>query len=274
MKYLCEIRYLGTHFCGFQVQPSRRTVQGVLTEAASKVFGCPVAVTGASRTDSGVHAAGFALTLEPKDGALRIPPDNLPLALREHLPPDLSLSSARIVADGFHPRYDARWKEYRYTVYASRVADPFLYGRVWHMPIPFLPDAVERMNAAAAHLVGTHDFSAFRSEGSPTRSPIRTVFGCTVERDGALYTISIRGDGFLYNMVRIVAGTLVSVAVGQIEPDRVGEILSSRKRPSAGPTAPPEGLTLWHVHYDEADFLKETREEKEIISENSSNIAE
>lgn len=261
MKYLCEIRYVGTHFCGFQVQPSRRTVQGVLTEAAEAVFGCPVLVTGCSRTDSGVHAEGFCLTLAPTDGVLRIPPENLPLAFREHLPPDLSLSSARLVGDGFHPRYDAKWKEYRYKIHASRVGDPFLYQRVWHMPIPFLPDAVERMNEAAGYLVGTHDFSAFRSEGSPTKSPVRTVHECAVSREGALYTVKIRGDGFLYNMVRIVTGTLVSVATGHLEASAVGDILASKKRPAAGPTAPPDGLSLYRVFYEEADFLKQSREE-------------
>ena len=259
MKYLCIIRYVGTHFCGFQYQPSRRTVQGALTEAAEAVFGAPVLVTGCSRTDSGVHAEGFALTLEPSESAAKIPPENLPLAFRQHLPPDLSLASARLVNAGFHPRYDARWKEYRYKIHASRVADPFLYQRVWHMPIPFLPDAVERMNAAASHLLGTHDFSAFRSEGSPTHSPVRTVFECGVEREGDLYTVKIRGDGFLYNMVRIVTGTLVSVATGQLEPEAVARILASKKRPAAGPTAPPDGLSLYQVFYDEADFLKQTR---------------
>ena len=259
MKYLCTVAYVGTHFCGFQAQPKRRTVQGVLTESAESVFGCPVLVTGCSRTDSGVHAEEFFLTLEPTDGVLRIPPENLPLAFRRYLPPDLALFSARLVEDGFHPRYDARWKEYHYKIHAVRVADPFLYQRVWHMPVPFLPDALERMNEAATHLVGTHDFSAFRSEGSPTRSPVRTVFACRVEREGNIYTVKIRGDGFLYNMVRIIAGTLVSVATGQISPRRVKDILLAKKRPSAGPTAPPDGLSLCRVFYDEADFSKQIR---------------
>ena len=259
MKYLCTVRYVGTHFSGFQAQPSRRTVQGVLTAAAEEVFGCPTAVTGCSRTDSGVHAEGFALTLEPSDGVIRIPPENLPLAFRGHLPPDLAVANARLVGDGFHPRYDAKWKEYRYKIHVSRVADPFLYERAWHMPIPFLPDAVERMNEAASHLVGTHDFSAFRSEGSPTHSPVRTVYECTVEREGDMYTLRIRGDGFLYNMVRLVTGTLVSVATGQLEPKDALRILESKKRPSAGPTAPPDGLSLYRVFYDEEDFSKQTR---------------
>ena len=137
--------------------------------------------------------------------------------------------------------------------------NPFYRNRVWHVFVPFLPDALEKMNEAAAHLVGTHDFSAFRAEGSPTKSPIRTVFDCHVEREDALYTVSITGDGFLYNMVRIVTGTLLAVATGRIEPDAVAKILSSGKRTAAGATAPPEGLCLAKVLYDEKDFLKETR---------------
>lgn len=259
MKYLCIVRYVGTHFCGFQAQPKRRTVQGVMTEAAEAVFGCPTLVTGCSRTDSGVHAEGFALTLAPKDEVLRIPPESLPLAFREHLPPDLSVCSARVVSDGFHPRYDAKWKEYRYKIHASRIPDPFLYERAWHMPIPFLPDALSRMNEAAAHLVGTHDFSAFRSEGSPTRSPVRTVYACAVEKDGDIYTVSIRGDGFLYNMVRIVTGTLVAVGTGKLAPEATKDILASCRRTAAGATAPPDGLSLYRVFYDEADFDKPAR---------------
>jgi tRNA pseudouridine38-40 synthase len=259
MKYLCEVRYVGTHFHGFQVQPNKRTVQGVLCEAAKAAFECPVRVTGCSRTDSGVHAEGFCLTLEPEDGVCRIPPEKLPLAMRTYLPPDLSVARARLVEDGFHPRYDAVKKEYTYKIYAERVMDPFLYQRVWHMPIPFLPDALERMNRAAADLVGTHDFSAFRTEGSDPPSLVRTIDHCAVRREGSFYVLSVAADGFLYNMVRIITGTLVAVGIGHLESDAVKKILESRDRSQAGPTAPPDGLYLSHVFYREEDFLKQTR---------------
>lgn len=257
MKYLCHISYAGTHFCGFQAQPGRRTVQGTLTEIATAFFGSPVAVTGCSRTDSGVHAKDFCLTFALPDGSLPVPPEKLPLAIAPFMPPDLSLYEARAVGDGFHPRYDAKKKEYRYLIRHTRVQDPFCHERAWQVYFPFLPDALARMNEAASHLCGTHDFSAFRAEGSPTRSPVRTVYACRVEQEGDLYTLSIEGDGFLYNMVRIVTGTLVAVATGKLSPDDVKTILEARVRSRAGATAPPDGLYLARVFYDAADFDKE-----------------
>ena len=256
MKYLCYIRYVGTHFCGFQVQKEKRTVQGTLTSLLTDFFKTPVMVTGCSRTDSGVHADAFALTVALPDGTLPVPPEKLPLALAPAMPPDLSLYRAIAVGDGFHPRYDAKAKEYRYQILSTPVLNPFYHHRAWQVYYPLLPDALARMNRAARHLCGTHDFSAFRAEGSPTRTPVRTVFDCHVEQDGALYTLSITGDGFLYNMVRIVTGTLLAVAVGKMEPDDVAAVLASKNRPAAGATAPPEGLCLCKVFYDEKDFLK------------------
>ena len=259
MKYLCKIRYVGTHFCGFQTQPKRRTVQGVLTDAARALFGADVLVTGCSRTDSGVHAEGFCLTLEPKDGVLRIPPEKLPVAIQPHLPPDLSLYEARFVENGFHPRYDAVSKEYKYLIYHEKVMDPFLYHRVWQVPHAFLPDALTRMNEALAALVGTHDFSAFRSEGSPTLSPVRTVHSCQVKRENGLYTLTVAADGFLYNMVRIITGTAVAVAAGRLQTSDIARILERGVRSASGATAPPDGLYLSRVVYREEDFLKKTR---------------
>ncbi len=261
MKYLCKVRYAGTYFHGFQTQPGKRTVQGTLTEAARNFFGKDVAVTGCSRTDSGVHAEGFCLTLALPDGSLPVPPEKLPQALAPYLPPDLSVAEAKEAGDGFHPRYDAVSKEYRYLIYKDRVMNPFYKDRAWHVFLPFLPDALEKMNEAASYLVGTHDFSAFRSEGSPTKSPVRTVFRCQVTGEAPLYTLSIEGDGFLYNMVRIVTGTLVAVATGKLKPEKIKDILEGKKRVRAGATAPPDGLYLYSVTYKEEDVLKTEREE-------------
>jgi len=235
-------------------------VQGALTAVLEDFFKASVMVTGCSRTDSGVHADAFALTVSLPDGALPIPPEKLPLAIAPFMPPDLALYRAVAVKDGFHPRYDARAKEYRYTVLSTPVLNPFYKDRAWQVYYPFVPDALARMNEAAKHLCGTHDFSAFRAEGSPTRSPIRTVFDCHVEKTDDLYTVSVTGDGFLYNMVRIITGTLLAVATGRLDPDAVKDILASRNRTRAGATAPPEGLCLARVFYDEADFQKETRD--------------
>ncbi len=259
MKYLCKIRYDGTHFHGFQTQPGKRTVQGVLTDAVRAVFETDVRVTGCSRTDSGVHADGFCLTLEPADGVLRVPCEKLGVAVQPHLPPDLSLYEARLVGDGFHPRYDAKSKEYRYLILHDKIMNPFLRHRVWQAPHAFLPDALERMNEGLSHLIGTHDFSAFRSEGSPTLSPVRTVHACGVKREGSIYTLTVSADGFLYNMVRIITGTAVAIASGRISPDSIPRILAQGKRTSAGATAPPDGLYLSSVTYDEEDYSKQTR---------------
>lgn len=259
MKYLCKIRYDGTHFHGFQVQPNKRTVQGVLTDAVRAVFETDVRVTGCSRTDSGVHADGFCLTLEPSDGVLRVPCEKLGVAIQPYLPPDLSLYEARFVEDGFHPRYDAKSKEYKYLIFHDKIMNPFLRHRAWQAPHAFLPDALARMNEGLSHLVGTHDFSAFRAEGSPTPTAVRTVHACRIEREGSLYTLTVSADGFLYNMVRIITGTAVAIASGRISPDSIPRILECGKRTAAGATAPPDGLYLSRVIYDEADFSKKTR---------------
>ena len=142
MKILLRLQYLGTDFCGWQFQPGVRTVQNTLTEAAESLFGKKCNITGCSRTDSGVHANDFAATVELPQGANRIPPDRIPTAFAPFLPCDLSVISAKEVADDFHARYDVESKEYLYKVYLSPVADPFLYGRVWHYTGRVLPDAV------------------------------------------------------------------------------------------------------------------------------------
>lgn len=258
MQYLCHVRYVGTDFRGFQFQPGVRTVQGVLTEAAKRVFGCPCAVTGCSRTDSGVHADAFCATVSPADGVLRVPPEKLGAAFLPHLASDIAVTDARAVGDGFHPRYDAIEKEYRYLIRRAPLPDPFFAHRSWQIPQPFLPDGLERMQKAAAAFLGKHDFVGFRAEGSDVATTVRTINSFSVERDGDLYTLRVAADGFLYNMVRILAGTLVAVADGHLSPDDIPAVIASRERKRAGVTAPPDGLYLSRVRYDEKDFLKTT----------------
>ena len=161
MKYLCQIRYVGTEFCGFQVQPVGRTVQGVLNEAAAKVFGEGVKITGCSRTDSGVHANAFYVTVEPPCDT-SVPAEKLPLAMKAHLPPDLSLMSAVLVEDGFHPRYDAAGKEYVYLICNSAVPDPFLHGLSWHVPRLIGEDRLSSMRRFAEGLLSGGGWLQFR----------------------------------------------------------------------------------------------------------------
>ena len=249
MKYLVRIAYLGEDFYGFQYQPGRRTVQGELNRVVESVFGGVCRVTGCSRTDRGVSARDFCITIEPPEGAVVIPANRLPLAALPYLPRDLVFLSAKSAPDSFHPRYDVKTKEYRYTIRTSPIPDPFLSGQVWEYPVALPKNALTRMRAATAHFLGKHDFSAFMAQGSDVKDAVRTIFGMKVFKKGKLITVSVTGDGFLSNMVRIIAGTLLDVGSGKLEPDDIPAIIESKERKRAGVTAPPEGLCLWKVTY-------------------------
>ena len=247
MKYFAKVKYLGTDFHGFQVQPDKRTVQGELCTALSEAFGVPCKVTGCSRTDAGVHANEFCITVENDGGT--IPADKLPVAVARFLPNDLSLYYAKECDADFHPRYDVKSKEYLYRVINQRIYDPFEYGRAWFVPRTVTDADLANMRAAAEHIVGTHDFSAFMSEGSDVEDTVRTVFYLKIEKNDKNIDIYISADGFLYNMVRIIVGTLFEVAAGRISPDEVKNIITSGNRANAGPTVPPQGLYLNKVVY-------------------------
>ena len=249
MKYLVRIAYLGEGFYGFQYQPGRRTVQGELNRVCESVFGGVCRVTGCSRTDRGVSARDFCVTVEPPEGSPRIPAKRLPLAALPFLPRDLVFLSAKIVPDAFHPRYDVKTKEYRYTIRCCPIPDPFLLGQVWEYPVTLPASALPRMKEAAAHFLGRHDFAAFMAQGSDVKDTVRTIFRMKVVKKGKLLTVSVTGDGFLYNMVRIIAGTLLDVGSGKLEPGDIPGIIASKERKKAGVTAPPEGLSLWKVTY-------------------------
>ena len=247
MNYLAKIKYLGTHFHGFQVQPSERTVQGELCRTLEETLGVPCLVTGSSRTDAGVHANGMVIKITA-DGAT-VPPSKLPLASARFLPPDIEIFYAEECSDDFHPRYDAKGKEYVYIIENSKTQSPFLYGRTWFLPRIISENGIKLMKDAAKYILGKHDFASFMSDGSDTKDTERTVEYLTVERDGELIKIHICADGFLYNMVRIIVGTLTEVAFGRFLPEDIARIINARERKMAGPTAPPEGLYLNKVNY-------------------------
>ena len=247
MKYFAKIRYLGTAFHGFQVQPGLRTVQGELNDALNQAFGLPCRVTGCSRTDAGVHANEFCLTVECDGGT--IPADKLPIAVARFLPSDLSLFYAEECSQDFHPRYDVREKEYLYRIINRPIYDPFDFGRAWFLSRPITDEGLLLMKQAAKHFIGKMDFSTFMSEGSDVEDTVRNVTALSVERIGDLIEVRISADGFLYNMVRIIVGTLTEVAFGRISPDDIPEIISSRDRSRAGMTAPADGLFLNKVVY-------------------------
>ena len=247
MKYFAKINYLGTNFHGFQVQPNERTVQGELCRALDLVFGSKTMVTGCSRTDAGVHASEFCLTIENADAT--VPSEKLPIAVSRFLPTDISLYYACECDKDFHARYNVKSKEYVYKIRNTKISDPFDYGRVWFLPREIDEIKLERMRRAVSYILGKQDFSAFMSEGSDVEDTVRTVYYVNIEKTGDMLEIKICADGFLYNMVRIIVGTLVEVAYGRFEPEDIKLILQSKDRQNAGRTAPAEGLYLNKVNY-------------------------
>ena len=247
MTYLAKIKYLGTHFHGFQVQPELRTVQGELNAALNLAFGLPCKVTGCSRTDAGVHANEFCVKVDCDGGT--IPADKLPIAVSRFLPNVLSLFYAEECSAGFHPRYDVKEKEYLYRIINSRIYDPFEFGRAWFVARPITDEGIERMRAASKYIMGKKDFATFMAEGSDIVDTVRTVTNLSVEKNGDLIEIRICADGFLYNMVRIIVGTLTEVAFGRFDSEEMADIIASKDRTRAGMTAPADGLYLNSVKY-------------------------
>ena len=251
MKYLVKIKYIGTAYCGFQCQKNAVAVQNVLTDAAEKVFKCPCLVTGCSRTDAGVHALGFCATLEPENNS-SIPAGKLHRAFAQYLPADIAIVGASEVDESFHPRYSAKGKNYIYRIWDGPAEDPFLKGRTMRLTPTVREDQLEKMKKACKSFVGKQDFSSFMAKGSKIVDTVRTVRSADIYRDSdGCIVFSVSADGFLYNMVRIMVGTLVDVAEGRIDPDGIGEIISACDRTRAGVTAPPEGLYLNEVFYSE-----------------------
>ena len=254
MKLLLKIAFDGSGFHGFQAQPSQRTVQGVLTDTMSALFGEKMNVTGCSRTDAGVHAEGFVAAVEPAKGGadwLKIPVSKFHRAANNVLPRDISVLGAFISDDGeFHPRYSVVSKEYVYRISDCVTPSPFLAGRAYEYGKRLTDEALLVMNDAASHFTGKHDFTSFMAAGSKITDAVRTVFSAGVKRRGdGIVEFSVSADGFLYNMVRIMAGTLIDAAEGRLSPGGTDGVISSRDRSLAGATLPPDGLYLRRVTY-------------------------
>jgi len=239
------LAYDGTGFHGWQRQTELRTVQQELEDVLRQVLRHPLHVKGASRTDAGVHARGQVASVATSSA---IPVENICRAVGHRLPADMALRDAQECRRGFHPSLDALGKLYRFRVFnsAHRPVEELAHRFVWHV---WYPLDLERMRAAAAKLVGRHDFAGFASQGSPRQTTVRTVRRIGIRRGGYEVLFDIEGDGFLYNQVRNMVGTLVEVGRGRWLPERVCEILASRDRGLAGPTAPPHGLCLEWVRY-------------------------
>lgn len=243
MRVLLRISYLGTNYHGWQVQPNGITVQQVLQDALESVYKTRPKLTGCSRTDAGVHAKEFYCHY---DADMTIPEKGVIAALNSVLPNDIAVTGCEYVADDFHARYSAKGKNYVYKIYNSGIPDPFSADRSWMISRSL---NIDRMNEFAAGLVGTHDFVGFSSSGRTVEDTVRTVTECRVSREDDIITVSVSADGFLYNMVRIIVGTLVDVSDGKISADSAAYILESKDRGAAGFTAPAHGLHLNKVFY-------------------------
>ncbi len=240
-----KLMYVGTAYHGWQVQKTIATVGETLEKALATVVCHPVKCTGAGRTDAGVHAQVYIANFRTTS---TIPCDRIPLAVNTRLPEDIVVVKATEVPDSFNAIGSCVKKEYTYRIYNSRLGNPFYVNRAWFYPKP-LDEAI--MQAAADRFVGTHDFAAVRSVGTETKTTVRTVHYFNVKRTGELIECSVCADGFLYNMVRAMVGTIIYAAEGKFPPEAVSDILAGKNRTAAGPTVPPGGLYMTNLWYEE-----------------------
>ena len=241
-----RLRYDGSRYHGWQVQKNAITVAQTMEEALAKVCGERVKLTGCGRTDAGVHALRYCANFHSD---CTVPVDRMPLALNSRLPDDIAVTDAVEVEENFNAIGSCIKKEYIYKIHNSNIRDPFLKDRVCFYPQRL---DISLMQAAARAFEGTHDFKAVRSEGTQTKTTVRTVYWCRAEKDGDLITVSICANGFLYNMCRAMVGTMVYASYGKLIPEEIPALLEKRDRRLTGPTMPPQGLYLNRVWYDGA----------------------
>lgn len=247
-RILCTVEYDGTAYAGWQRQLNGLAVQQVLEEALARATGAPSAITGASRTDAGVHALGQAFHFDTDSS---IPPEKYPFVLNTMLPRDIRVHSGRQVPPAFHARFLTCGKRYTYRICNSRHGSALRRNLCAHVPLP-LDDAA--MHRAAQTLLGRHDFAAFQASGGSAKTTVRNLTLAQVIRAGDDITLTVEGDAFLYNMVRIIAGTLIEIGLGRREADAFTRALATGDRLALGVTAPACGLELTRVDYPEAAF--------------------
>jgi tRNA pseudouridine38-40 synthase len=242
-KIKLTIQYDGSRYRGWQTQPGKKTIQGELVEALSNLVGEKIPVHGASRTDAGVSALGQVALFEIDSP---IPTENFPDALNGRLPRNIVVTSSEEVAPKFDLMGDVKSKLYRYTIHTGRYRPVMKLNQCWHLHRKL---NVAAMNEAAQLLIGTKDFKSFASAGDKRESSVRTIFHCNVTAEDKWIYIDVEGDGFLYNMVRNIVGTLAEIGVGRWKPEKINEILEARDRTAAGRLAPPQGLCLMWIKY-------------------------
>ncbi|MBQ3164215.1 MAG: tRNA pseudouridine(38-40) synthase TruA [Lachnospiraceae bacterium] len=248
-RVMLTVAYDGTGYHGWQLQPNVITVESVLNEKLSELFGEEIRVIGASRTDTGVHALGNIAVF---DTNARMPAEKVSYALNQRLPEDIRIQKSIEVPIDFHPRHQNSRKTYEYKILNREFPQPIqrLYAYFTYVPLD-----IERMQKAADYFVGEHDYKSFCSVNTVAETTVRTIYALTVEKQDEMITIRVTGSGFLYNMVRIIAGTLMEVGRGNLEPENIPDILNSLDRTKAGPTAPACGLTLVKYQYEDEMLL-------------------
>ncbi len=243
MNIKLTIQYDGTAYHGWQIQAEDITVESELTKALERITGEAVKLTGCGRTDSGVHAMSYACNFHTNS---QIPVERYPYALNTYLPQDIVCKNAEIVSDDFNSNRSAKAKRYVYRIYNSDIPDAFFGRYSWQYK--YALDIAAMKNAARA-FIGEHDFIGFASSGFTVKTTVREIYSLDVKKNGDMITIDVCGNGFLYNMVRIIAGTLAYVGSGKIDDDKMEEIIESKCRERAGITAPAHGLCLKEVYY-------------------------
>lgn len=237
------IQYDGTNYCGWQRQQNGISIQEKIENAIFLVTGEIVNLTGSGRTDRGVHATGQVGNFKTNSA---IPPDRFKYALNSKLPEDISVIQSELVPDDFHSRYDAKGKIYRYTIYNGEIRNPIYNRYVYHVPVKL---DFASMDKAKEYFLGSHDFKAFMASKSSVKSTVRTIKNISLDKKKDLIFLTVEGNGFLYNMVRIIAGTLVEVGLGKLQWQSIPHIIESKDRKRAGHTAPAQGLCLEKVYY-------------------------
>lgn len=235
--------YDGTNYHGSQIQNNGETIEGVLKRELEKLLNEEISLIGASRTDAGVHARGNVYVFDTES---RIPPEKFSYALNARLPEDIRIQDSCQVPPQFHPRHQDTIKTYEYRILNRKFPLPE-YRLYTHFSYDTLD--LEKMQEACAYFIGEHDFASFCAAGSQVESTVRMIYDLKVDRTGEIVTVSVTGNGFLYNMVRILVGTLLQVGKGEIAPEKIPAIIAGRDRNLAGPTAPARGLTLAEIRY-------------------------
>ena len=238
------LKFVGTRYHGWQIQKNGITVQKILSDAVSYVMDdeSPKLI-GCGRTDAGVHALGYVVSFKTKSD---IPSDRIPFALNSKLPDDIVCIGAEDVAEDFSAADSAVKKRYTYRILNSAISDPFLAPYTYQVKFPL---DVTKMKKAASYFEGTHDFVGFAAAGFTVKTTVRTIYSIDISKENDVITIDITGNGFLYNMVRIIVGTLIGVGRGNTDPDMIADIINSCDRKRAGITAPAKGLCLSEVYY-------------------------